>query len=148
MFNSIFWKFRRPIPKAVAPGMRQRGGPWGLCHLSISEFSKICHLSILAFQAKKGTKKGQKWGFKVFLGPFGAKFFLRRLWRRKIVQILSFWSKNVSFFENFRRLRRRKPVTYRNFSAPSAPKTCHLSILGTPFGQGPPIASLILIIRK
>ena len=26
-----------------------RGGPWGLCHLSISEFSKICHLSILAF---------------------------------------------------------------------------------------------------
>ena len=55
------------------------------------------------------------------------------------IEIPACSSENVSFFKKKNwRLRRRKRVTCLNFSAPSAPKTCYLWILGTlPLARDP-----------
>ena len=75
------------------------GGDLGLCHLSISEISKMCHLSILAFRAKKGTKTVKNGGLRRFGAILRPKFSCGAFGAAKSRFFQFFGPKNVSFID-------------------------------------------------
>ena len=146
MFNSIFWKFRRPIPKAVVPGMRQRGVPGGCVTYRFPNFRKSVTYRFWRFRPKKGLKRVKNGVLRRFQGLLEQNFSCGAFGAAKSSKFYHFGPKmchfskifgasgaeNLSLIEIFRRLRRRKPVTYR-FQGPP------------PLARDPPIASLICI---
>ena len=95
------------------------GGDLGLCHLSISEISKMCHLSILAFRAKKGPKTVKNGVLRRFWAILRPKFSCGAFGAAKSRFFQFFGPKNVSFIEFFGAFGAEKCVTYRFLVTPS-----------------------------